>query len=62
MLQSHTDVILCIIYTAVVRGPQCPRTLALNLMTFITVTSLSGIICFKATRHPANTPWKPLTS
>ena len=31
-------------------------------MTFKSVTSVSGIVCFKATSRPASTPWKPETS
>ena len=31
-------------------------------MTFKSTSSLSGMICFNATRHPAKTPSKPAIS
>ena len=37
-------------------------TFTLKRMTFSTTTSLSGMICFKATKHPAKTPSNPAIS
>ena len=37
-------------------------TFTLKRMIFNNTTSLSGMICFKATKHPASTPSNPAIS